>query len=219
MGKQKRGKENSTPSPTMKAEQKRHLEEEKEKEKKSEKKKPAPRSSLGSEKGKSVAEPAGRQTPMERSAHFSPEGAPLFSNPRINPAMGVPHTLEGEKWAIKEILAGRRRGPTQPEDDKSSSDEAEEPPAKVPRCMAKDLVAKKKTTGGASKRRERSGKGGVPGTKGKKMPPKKVPSKSESGRKYGGKDTQATQWSMAGGFQHRPGYSHTDPQGMTYDKY
>ena len=65
-----------TPSPTMKTEQKRHLEEQKEKEKKS-----ALRSSLGSEKGKSAASPAGRQTPMERSTHFSPEGAPLFSNP------------------------------------------------------------------------------------------------------------------------------------------
>ena len=103
---------------------------------------------------------------------------------------------EAEKWATKEILEGRGWGLTQPEDNKSSSNEAKEPLAKVPRCTAKDLVAKKKTTGSASKRRKRSGKEGVPSKKGRKMPPKKVPSKSESGRKHGGKDTQATQLSM-----------------------
>ena len=133
--------------------------------------------------------------------------------------MGVPHTSVAEKWAIKEILVGRGWGLTQPEDDESSSNGAEEPLAKVPRCMAKDLVAKKKTTGGASKGRKRFSKGGVPGAKGKKVPPKKVPSRSESGRKYGGKDTQATQWSMGGGFQHGPRYYHADPQGRTYDNY
>ena len=189
MGKQKKGKENPTPSPTTKAEQKRHSEEEKKKEekKKSEKEKSAPRSCLGSEKGKSAAGPAGRQTPTKRSAHFSPEAAPLFSNPRINPTMGVPHTSEAAKWTTKEILVGRGWGSTQPEDDESSSDAAEEPLAKVPRHMVKNLVAKKKTTGSASKERKRFSKGGVPGTKGKKVPPKKVPLRSESGRNIEGR--------------------------------
>ena len=74
------------------------------------KKKPAPRSGLGSEKGKSAAGPAGKQTPMERLAHFSSEGAPLFSNPRTNPETDVPCTSEAEKWTIKEMLVGRRQG-------------------------------------------------------------------------------------------------------------
>ena len=66
--------------------------------------------------------------------------------------MSVPHTSEAKKQAIREMLPGRRQGLTQPEEDKSSSDETEEPPAKVPRHIAKNLVAKKKITGGASKR-------------------------------------------------------------------
>ena len=125
---------------------------------------------MGCKKEKSAAEPAGRQTPMERLAQFSPEGVLLFSNLRINPLTGVPHTSEADKQATREMLAGRRWGPTQPEEDKSSSDEAKEPLAEVPRHTTKDLVAKKKTTSGASMRRKTSGKGEVPTFSGKKVP-------------------------------------------------
>ena len=71
-----------------------------------EKEKPAPKSGLGSEKGKLAAEPAGRQIPTGMRAPFSPEGALVFSNPRINPVTGVPHTMEAGKQAIKELLVG-----------------------------------------------------------------------------------------------------------------
>ena len=51
--------------------------------------------------------------------------------------------------------------------------------------MAKDLVAKKKTTGSASKRRKRSHKGGVLMSSGKK-----VPSRADLGRKHARRDQQ-----------------------------
>ena len=81
--------------------------------------------------------------------------AKVTSISRINPVTGVPHTSEAKKQATRELLAGRGQEPTQPEEDKSSSDEVEELLAKVPRCTSKNLVAKKKTTDSVSKGRKK----------------------------------------------------------------
>ena len=83
--------------------------------------------------------------------------------------------------------------------------------------MAKDLVAKKKTGGGASKARKKSGKGATAASqgKGKKVPERKVPSRADSGRKHGG----MSGGTPAVGLNRGPGFYHTDAQGRTFYRY
>ena len=87
--------------------------------------------------------------------------------------------------------------------------------------MAKDLVAKKKTGGEASKARRKSGKGATVASwgKGKKVPEKKtqkkVPSRADSGRKHGAKSGGTP----AVGLSQGPGFYSTDEQGRTFDRY
>ena len=127
---------------------------------------------------------AAESSSPKRGPMTSSEGAPLLKNQRIDQRMGVPRTTEVEKVKIWELLGGRGKGKPVEE----SSEEEEDEGRTAPDRTSKDLVAKKKTTGGATIGKKKSQKGRVPGTKGKKMPPKKVPSKSESGRKYGRRD-------------------------------
>ena len=77
----------------------------------------------------------------------SPEGAPLLTNPRTNPITGVPYTMEVERRAIKEILDKRNKRPLAEEDEEE--DEIVLKKKKLPpRRTSRDLVAKKKMTGG-----------------------------------------------------------------------
>ena len=81
--------------------------------------------------------------------------------------------------------------------------------------MAKDLVAKKKTGGGTSKAKKKSGKEATVASwgKGKKVPEKKtpqekVPSRADSGRKHGG----MSGGTLAEGLNRGSGFYHTDEQ-------
>ena len=158
----------------------------------------------------------------------------LKANPRINPETGVPQTTEVEREAIWRLLERRGRGQTTPTVDSSSSSEEEtnkkkrkgegEEPGEeeTKRRMAKDLVAKKKTGGGASKAKKKSWKGATVASWGKvkkalenKTPQKKVSSRADSGRKYGG----MSGGTPAVGLSWGPGFYHTDEQGRTFDRY
>ena len=90
----------------------------------------------------------------------------------------------------------------------------------APRRTSGDLVAKKKTSGGVTIGKGRKWrKGGVPSAVGvgKKVLPKKVPSKKGSNRKHvGGKGFMGT---SARGFQHGLGYYTMDDQGWVFDQY
>ena len=101
--------------------------------------------------------------------------------------------------------------------------EGEEPSEEeTKRRMAKDLVAKKKTWGGASKAKKKSRKGTTVASWGKgkkvlekKIPQKKVLSRADSGRKHGG----MSGGTPAAGLSWGPGFYHTDEQGRTFDRY
>ena len=82
-----------------------------------------------------------------------------------------------------------------------------------PRRTSRDLVAKKKMSRGSTVGKGRkSRKGGVPSAAGtgKKVLPKKVPSRKDSNRKHvGGRGFMRT---SARGFHHEPGYYTMDDQ-------
>ena len=117
--------------------------------------------------------------------------------PRINPETGVPYTTIAKRDAIQRLLEERGKRKAMPEKESSSSEgEAVErigekesegiiEGAPKKRKTLKDLVAKKKTEEGASRERI-SRKGATPasGSKGKKVPMKKVPSKGDSDQKH-----------------------------------
>ena len=130
MGKEKQGKPNHIPSPVTKAaDKKKQKERERQKEEekqRGDKPKLPPKSGLGPTPSTapllSTTKPMTWQTPMKRSAMMSPEGAPLYKNPRIDPITGVPKTIDTEKKWIKELLAGRGKG-KDPKSEESGSDE------------------------------------------------------------------------------------------------
>ena len=178
MGKQKKGKTNPTePSPASKAMAKRGS--------KKEKPKPAPKSGFG---------PSRKTTPAGKEKQKT---TTLKQNPRKNLETGVTYTTVVERGAIQRLLEGRGKRKAMLEKESSSSEgEAVEKMgekesegiiegAPKERKTSKDLVAKKKTRGGASKGR-RSRKGATPTSrsKGKKVQMKKVPSKGDSDRKH-----------------------------------
>ena len=118
----------------------------------------------------------------------------------------MPYTMEAEQRAIREIMENRKR-PL--EEEGEEEEEMTTKNKKSPlRKTVKDLVAKKKTSGEASKKKPQ--KGAVKSSQGKK-----VPSKVDSGQKHArGAGVQTPQ-----DFQHGPGYYHTDPQGRTFNHY
>ena len=87
-----------------------------------------------------------------------------------------------EKQAIEKILR-RRTGEPSKGDSSEESSEREMP--KKQRKTSQDLVAKKRVGGGAKKR---SRKGATPASmgKGKKVPARAVPSRTDLGQKHGG---------------------------------
>ena len=111
-------------------------------------------------------------------------------------------TSEAEKRAIKDLLDQWKRWAE--EDSDEEEEEQREPPPK--RQTSLDLVAKTQTGRGASGQR-RSGKGQMKGSTGKMQPPKKMPSRDDSGRKHAGIVM------TAGGFEHEKGYYWEDEQG------
>ena len=217
MGKEKQGKLNPIPSPRTKAADKeKEKQKQKEKDKGKDKPKPPPKSRLGPTPPTapllSTTKLTTRQSARERSGIQSPEGAPLLTNPRINPTMGVLYTTEAERRAIKEILNKRNKRPLQEEGEEEEEMVLKKRKSPL-RRTSRDLVVRKKTTeGGATNRRKRSGKGAKPTSKRKKTPQKKVPSKQDSGQKYAGRGSYSGS-QTTGGFQHGPGYYYTDAKG------
>ena len=151
---------------------------------------------------------------------MSPEGAPLLKNLKIDQRTEVPKTSEVEKECIKELLAGREKGkPIESEESKGTEEEVGKKKS-PPRRPSRDLVVKKKTSGGATiGKGKKLRKGGVPtaaGT-GKRVLLKKVPSRKDSNQKHaGGKGFKGT---VARGFQHGLCYYTTDDQGQVSDQY
>ena len=70
--------------------------------------------------------------------------------------------------------------------------------------------------GGGAKKKTRKGATAALMDLGKKVPMKKVPSKTDSGRKHGGMLPSASGQSLAG-FCHGPGYYTTDEQRRVFD--
>ena len=159
-------------------------------------------------------------SPAKRSAVTSPEEAPLLKNLKIDQRTGVPKTSAAEKRHRVELLAGRGKGkPKESEESKETEEEVRKKKS-PPRRPSRDLVAKKKTSGRATIGKGRKlRKGGVPSVAGagKKVLPKKVPSRKDSNRKHaGGKGFTGT---GARGFQHGSEYYTTDDQGWVFDQY
>ena len=144
---------------------------------------PPSKSGLGPTVG-AASEPACTQEttgplPKKGALLQSPEGAPLLTNPRINLLTGMPYTMEAEQRAIREIMETRKR--LLEEEDEDEDEEEEETTMmkkkSPPRRTLKDLVAKKKTSGRASKKKPWKGSAKSSGEK-------KVPSKADSGWKH-----------------------------------
>ena len=76
---------------------------------------------------------------------WSPDQAPLLTNPRIKPLTGMPYTIEAEQRAIREIMEARKR-PLE-EEDEEEEEMTNKKRKSPPRRTSKDLVAKKKTSG------------------------------------------------------------------------
>ena len=135
-------------------------------------------------------------------------------NPQINPETGLPWTTEAEKQAMKDLLERRTEGAKEGDSSESSSEEGT--PRKQ-RRTSRDLVAKKRVGGGAKKK---SRKGAMVASmgKGKKIPVKAVPSKSDSGQKHRGMLLGVLGQTLVG-FCHGPKFYRTDEQGRVFDKY
>ena len=113
----------------------------------------------------------------------SQEGAPLLKNPKIDQRTGVPKTSEAEKRHIVELLAGRGIGKSKESEESEETEKAVRKKKFLPRRTSRDLVAKKKTSGRATVGKGRKlRKGRVPSAVGvgKKVLPKKVPSRKDS---------------------------------------
>ena len=72
--------------------------------------------------------------------------------------------------------------------------------------------------GGGAKKKSRKGATGASMSKGKKIPKKAVPSKSDLGRKYGGMQLGVSGQTLAG-ISHGLKFYRTDEQGRMFDRY
>ena len=135
-------------------------------------------------------------------------------NPRINPETGLPWTTEAEKQATKDLLEKRTKETKERDSSESSSKEGT--PRKQ-RRTSRDLVAKKRMGGGA-KKKSRKGATVASMSKGKKIPKKAVPSKSDSSQKHGGMLLGVSGQTLVGiscGLK----FYRTDEQGRMFDRY
>ena len=147
--------------------------------------------------------------PMEKDPIRRPT-----QNPRINPETGLPWTTEAEKQAIKDLLEKRTKKTKEGDGPESSSEEGT--PRKQ-RRTSWDLVAKKRVGGGA-KKKSRKGATVASMSKGKKIPKKAVPSKSDSGRKHGGMQLGVSGQTLVG-ISRGLKFYRTDEQGRMFDRY
>ena len=119
-----------------------------------------------------------------------------------------------------ELWAGRGKGKPEESDESEKTEEEVRKKKFPPRRTSRDLVGKKKTSGKETTGKGReSRKGGVLSTVGvgKKVLPKKVPSRKDSNKKHmGGKGLPGT---GVRGFQCGPEYYTTDDQGQVFDQY
>ena len=106
---------------------------------------------------------------------------------------------------IKDLLEKRTEGAKKGDSSESSSEEGT--PRKQ-RRTSRDLVAKKRVGGEATKK-SRMGAMVASISKGKKIPVKAVPSKSDSGRKHGGMLLSVLGQALAG-FRHGSKFYRTD---------
>ena len=83
--------------------------------------------------------PTTRHFPRKTAPTTSPEGAPLLTNPRINPITGVPYTTEAERRAIKEILNKRNKRPLE-EEDEAEEEIVPKKKKSPPRKTSRDLM-------------------------------------------------------------------------------
>ena len=125
----------------------------------------------------------------------------MWPNLNINPVTGVTRTSETEKRAIKDLLDQWKRWAERDSDGRTEGATSEE--MNIPGSGSQ----KENWWGGASRKRRWGGKGRVKGSMEKMQPPKKVPSRKDSGRKHVGRAM------MAGGFECGEGYYQGDEQG------
>ena len=170
MTRENQGKPSKVPSPVTKAEAKK-------KGKAKEQLKPPPKSRLGPTVG-AASKPAPTQattgpSPKKGVPLQSPEGAPLLTNPRINPLTGMPYTTEAEKRAIREIMETRKR-PLEKEDEEEEEVTTKN---KSPQGRPQKILWLRRRLWGKPPRK--SWKGLAKSSRGKK-----VPSKADSGQKH-----------------------------------